>query len=509
MAGTTSASCTRNRCACRSSSAIRARSRPARAAPRSSLNVDFAPTFLDLAGVTPPRPMQGRCCARSCEGRRRPTGGRACTTATGCTLDSSHSRAGPTAASAPSATSSIHYYERADSTSPARRDEPHPDRVGAVRPRGRPVRAAQPLRRPDPCRRARRADAPSWIASPTRSGTSRPTLIHGLAGRDVVTDTDEAPGPTGKPHRAPQRRRGRPGPATAGRARGLTRQRGTRSGDARLGTGRPAPPATSSSAPPRPTGPGSCWRSVSRRCVRSPIRPSPTAPARRSPGVLPGRGGGIGQGLRPAALRASAPRRSTDGEAQVTIDGRRRPGRPAAVQRPWRPMIGAEHSQPARGHETRPAAGRSAPSSGGAAAGTRRARRRGRARPRHPRRRPRHLPRGGRPCRSTTSAASTGSTTTSSASACGRSSSSASCRATSPRDPSKTVFDYGAIVSPPKDWDRWEALVRELTGAPVDRYGLDEVRRWGFEVWNEANLDVFWSGTREEYLRLYDLTCAP
>jgi xylan 1,4-beta-xylosidase len=29
-------------------------------------------------------------------------------------------------------------------------------------------------------------------------------------------------------------------------------------------------------------------------------------------------------------------------------------------------------------------------------------------------------------------------------------------------------------------------------------------RRWGFEVWNEANLEVFWSGTRAEYLELYD-----
>jgi len=71
-------------------------------------------------------------------------------------------------------------------------------------------------------------------------------------------------------------------------------------------------------------------------------------------------------------------------------------------------------------------------------------------------------------------------------------------------DPSKTVFEYGAIISPPRDWDRWETLIRELTGHLVDRYGLDEVRRWAFEVWNEANLEVFWSGTREEYLRLYD-----
>jgi xylan 1,4-beta-xylosidase len=73
-------------------------------------------------------------------------------------------------------------------------------------------------------------------------------------------------------------------------------------------------------------------------------------------------------------------------------------------------------------------------------------------------------------------------------------------------DPDKTVFEYGAIVSPPRDWDRWEELVRELTAHLADRYGSDEVRRWAFEVWNEANLDVFWSGTREEYLRLYDVS---
>lgn len=76
-------------------------------------------------------------------------------------------------------------------------------------------------------------------------------------------------------------------------------------------------------------------------------------------------------------------------------------------------------------------------------------------------------------------------------------------------DPTKTVFEYDAIVSPPRDWDRWSDLVRALTVHLVERYGLDEVRdRWSFEVWNEANLEVFWSGTPDEYLRLYDVTVA-
>ncbi|MBA3780110.1 MAG: xylan 1,4-beta-xylosidase [Chloroflexi bacterium] len=73
-------------------------------------------------------------------------------------------------------------------------------------------------------------------------------------------------------------------------------------------------------------------------------------------------------------------------------------------------------------------------------------------------------------------------------------------------DPSKTVFQYRAIVSPPKDWARWGELVGELARHLVERYGIDEVsRNWAFEVWNEANLEVFWSGTREEYIRLYDV----
>lgn len=75
-------------------------------------------------------------------------------------------------------------------------------------------------------------------------------------------------------------------------------------------------------------------------------------------------------------------------------------------------------------------------------------------------------------------------------------------------DPDVTVFEYGAIVSPPKDWQRWYDLVRDLTAHLVERYGDEVVEHWSFEVWNEANLEVFWSGTPEEYLKLYDVTAA-
>lgn len=75
-------------------------------------------------------------------------------------------------------------------------------------------------------------------------------------------------------------------------------------------------------------------------------------------------------------------------------------------------------------------------------------------------------------------------------------------------DPSKTVFEFGAIISPPKSYERWHDLVRALVAHLVERYGLDEVLGWDFEVWNEANLEVFWSGTKAEWMHLYDVSAA-
>jgi xylan 1,4-beta-xylosidase len=70
-------------------------------------------------------------------------------------------------------------------------------------------------------------------------------------------------------------------------------------------------------------------------------------------------------------------------------------------------------------------------------------------------------------------------------------------------DPEQTVFTYRGIISPPKDWGEWCDLVAALAHHLVDRYGLDEVASWGFEVWNEPNLEVFWTGSQDDYMRLY------
>ncbi|MGC1580213.1 MAG: hypothetical protein WA766_01955, partial [Candidatus Acidiferrales bacterium] len=66
-------------------------------------------------------------------------------------------------------------------------------------------------------------------------------------------------------------------------------------------------------------------------------------------------------------------------------------------------------------------------------------------------------------------------------------------------------FWYHPIVSPPKDWTKWGDLVSHFAQHLVDRYGVDEVSHWYFEVWNEPNLD-FWAGEPKEqtYYQLYD-----
>ena len=72
----------------------------------------------------------------------------------------------------------------------------------------------------------------------------------------------------------------------------------------------------------------------------------------------------------------------------------------------------------------------------------------------------------------------------------------------------RTVFHYRGNVTPPRDYGEWEALVRGLVSHWVDRYGAAEVRRWFFEVWNEPNLEAFWTGSRQDYFRLYRQTAA-
>lgn len=67
----------------------------------------------------------------------------------------------------------------------------------------------------------------------------------------------------------------------------------------------------------------------------------------------------------------------------------------------------------------------------------------------------------------------------------------------------KTVFWWKGNITPPKDMSRWNGLIAALMQHWIERYGIDEVSRWPFEVWNEPDLDIFWSGTQAEYFELY------
>ncbi|MEP6635205.1 MAG: glycosyl hydrolase [Acidobacteriota bacterium] len=70
----------------------------------------------------------------------------------------------------------------------------------------------------------------------------------------------------------------------------------------------------------------------------------------------------------------------------------------------------------------------------------------------------------------------------------------------------KTVFNYQANVTPPRDYKQWSTLISVLVSHWVDRYGKAEVSEWFFEVWNEPNLKAFWAGTQRDYFKLYRYT---
>ncbi len=65
-------------------------------------------------------------------------------------------------------------------------------------------------------------------------------------------------------------------------------------------------------------------------------------------------------------------------------------------------------------------------------------------------------------------------------------------------------FWYKQNVSPPKSMERWDGLMTHFAQHLVERYGIDEVAQWYFEVWNEPNID-FWNGIPrdESYYDLY------
>ena len=69
-----------------------------------------------------------------------------------------------------------------------------------------------------------------------------------------------------------------------------------------------------------------------------------------------------------------------------------------------------------------------------------------------------------------------------------------------------TGFWWKGNGSPPSDYNKWAELVRQFATHYINRYGVDEVRTWYFEVWNEPDLHGFFTGTRAQYFDLYKIT---
>ncbi len=73
----------------------------------------------------------------------------------------------------------------------------------------------------------------------------------------------------------------------------------------------------------------------------------------------------------------------------------------------------------------------------------------------------------------------------------------------------------GGAINPPRDLDKWRALIYETVAHLIRRYGRNEVRTWYFEIWNEPDSLTFFADgvpdrapfTRERmarFLRMYD-----
>jgi xylan 1,4-beta-xylosidase len=75
-------------------------------------------------------------------------------------------------------------------------------------------------------------------------------------------------------------------------------------------------------------------------------------------------------------------------------------------------------------------------------------------------------------------------------------------------DPNKIFsFWYKPNIAPPKTYAQWDDMIDAFSRHLIERYGIDEVAQWYFEVWNEPNIG-FWGGEpyQPTYYELYDHT---
>lgn len=72
---------------------------------------------------------------------------------------------------------------------------------------------------------------------------------------------------------------------------------------------------------------------------------------------------------------------------------------------------------------------------------------------------------------------------------------------------STSFFNYQGNTSPPKEMGQWLSLVQSFLTNCINRYGLEQVSTWYFQIWTEFPVnDIHWSGTLEQYFELYRQT---
>ena len=72
----------------------------------------------------------------------------------------------------------------------------------------------------------------------------------------------------------------------------------------------------------------------------------------------------------------------------------------------------------------------------------------------------------------------------------------------------QTWSHYDANVTPPANFSQWAELISSFLKHLIERYGLDEILTWNFEVWNEPNCcpNTFWTGGELAYFKLFEYT---
>ena len=72
-------------------------------------------------------------------------------------------------------------------------------------------------------------------------------------------------------------------------------------------------------------------------------------------------------------------------------------------------------------------------------------------------------------------------------------------------NPNDSLMHYRANASPAKNLTVWTQFIHDLVQDLVDRYGIDEIRLWRFEFYNEPNCNFF-HGTKQEWYDMYNAT---